>query len=711
MSRPRAEESCSSDQRAMSTTDTRVGPACLILDLDHNLATTFGEGRAVPVLSENSTDVSHKHFFPLRAKNSELRPLPPLNSASKAMGSLLNAVSALWRPDAARRQQQKTASSYETDIPIWSPSTASMASPSLPHSAAGQGSYAPSGAIPGSPVMRAPSHPSSSHSAYTQTYPPLKHTCARLRSALHATVPETLDTLNYPITIPAYNALQTSLRCTLPQDVKDYLLAMDGQDIYSANGSNLGALWGQLWLMSSEEIIAEWQLLRRMEDRQAKGLQVVDDPFAEYAAAAVPLSPESCPPGWVRRQYSHPAWIPLARDDSGNYIGIDLDPPPPPSFGDGRNSQLNSSQTSISSRSSVASQQQQQADQPLFTPCSGQVIAFGRDIEGKVVLNPGWASQGAGGWARFLASAVDDLEAGEFASLGVIHSSAARPSLEQSSYGKRGGGTAEELESGGGSGLGPSASSSGPSGSDEEDQSDGIGELGYFEQHEVDNDYDSDDQLKNSKGVAGFKKYRATSRGARHWKLEPRYRGLTFVEALAERSKDRWRQMGYAPRKPRSKRWSGSQPRTSQDQLSVSSRNSRPSGLGVQLEEAESPEVEQKPTIETSAPADESSESSSAAAGAAQEPQPPASPSLIFSPASPSRKDTAEMPPEEATPRAPAVERQQPLPRHRSLPPPASIDIPTADDLLADDDAAGAQSPFSPGAPLASPSHISVNMG
>lgn len=621
------------------------------------------------------------------------------------MASLLNAVSALWRPDARRQQASAPLSpTYEPDIPIWSPSTTSVASPSLPLSA-GQGSYAPSGAVPGSPVLRAPSHPSSSHSAYTQNYPPLKHTCSRLRSALHATVPETLDTLNYPITIPAYNALQTSLRCTLPQDIKDYLLCMDGQDIYSAHGSNLGALWGQLWLMSSEEIIAEWQLLRRMEDRQARGLQVVDDPFAEYAAP-MHQSPESCPPGWVRRQYSHPAWIPLARDDSGNYIGLDMDPPS--STGDGRNSQLNSSQTSVSSRSSLTSNQDQQPQTPL-SACSGQVIAFGRDIEGKVVLYPGWSSQGVGGWARFLASAVDDLESGEFASLGVVHSGPRR-SLEHSYSKNTSSSAAGELEQGGAE---ASTSASWSAYESEEDQSDGIGELGYFEQHEVDNESDSDDQLKSTKGVAGFKKYRATRRGARHWKLEPRYRGLTFVEALAERAKARWRHLGYAPQKSRSSaRSSGSHARLSQDQLSVSSRNSKPSGLGVQLEEAESPEQQQKSSSDLASTPARSSQTKQTDESARSSQDHPSSPSLVLSPASPSQKDTADLPAEEGTPRAPAAERSQSQQQRARAaqppppPPPASIGIPTADDLLADDDELEASPDMG-----ASPSHVTVNMG
>lgn len=616
------------------------------------------------------------------------------------MAGILSAVSSLWRQDSSRGKNGRM-SSLDHDYVTWSPTTPTMSSPFSPNLSQNGYPASSSSVMPTSPIMNPASHPSSSHSSYSQTYPPLKHTVTRLTSALHATVPETLDTVNYPITIAAFNALQTSLRCTLPQDVKDYLLCMDGQDVYSANGPNLGALWGQLWLMSSEEILAEWQLLRRMEERQAKGLKIVDDPFAEFAGP-MQGAPESCPPGWVRRRFSYPAWIPLARDDSGNYIGIDLDPPLNPET---RHDQLNSSQASISSRSSTNSTSQQQTQQTPM-PCSGQIIAFGRDIEGKVVLYPGFATQGAGGWARFLAACVDDMEAGEFATLGASNLSMRRS--QDQSYSNSVTNRVDDPERANVSTADTSVSSTSFSWSEEDDQSDGIGELGYFEQHEIGQDSDSDDQLKSSRGVSGYKKFRASKRGARIWKLQSQYRGMGFVEALAARAKQRWAQLGMVPQTSRrsSVRTSSSQPRSSSEiaaqpiglAQSEARKTSQAPGLGVQLEQAEGPDdghVEVPLGQDTTSPLPSGSTRSSS--------DHPTSPNLVFSPASPKGDSIPLSSADESTLRQ-SQAGQMPTPhRRRAAPPPASISIPTADDLLGGDTE---DSPFTE-----SPQHTTVNMG
>lgn len=152
----------------------------------------------------------------------------------------------------------------------------------------------------------------------------------------------------------------------------------------------------------------------------------------------------SFPPGWVRRKYTHPGWLPLLTDRCGNYIGVDLDPPSP---------------------ASAQGQGQKSYGQ------AGQVIAFGREIDEKVVLFPG---DGSGGWARFLAAFVEDLERGEFARLGErpVSSSASLNGRERQS---------DEESLGGGEGEGGGSDESGGSGEGENWNEDGLGERGYFE--------------------------------------------------------------------------------------------------------------------------------------------------------------------------------------------------------------------------------------
>lgn len=72
---------------------------------------------------------------------------------------------------------------------------------------------------------------------------------------------------------------------------------------------------------------------------------------------------DSQPPNATQKAYSHPAWIPLARDWGGNYLATDLAPGP--------------------------------------TGTWGQIIIFGRDYDCKFVV--------ARSWAALLAMVADDL--------------------------------------------------------------------------------------------------------------------------------------------------------------------------------------------------------------------------------------------------------------------------------------------------------------
>jgi hypothetical protein len=95
------------------------------------------------------------------------------------------------------------------------------------------------------------------------------------------------------------------------------------------------------------------------------------DPMAGTNPAVL-ATMASVPPGWIKCVYACRGWLPLLSDRTGNYVGVDLDPGPGGSW--------------------------------------GQVIVFGRDFDRKCVL---WRGEGEGGWGKWFASVVDELESGE----------------------------------------------------------------------------------------------------------------------------------------------------------------------------------------------------------------------------------------------------------------------------------------------------------
>jgi cell wall assembly regulator SMI1 len=175
----------------------------------------------------------------------------------------------------------------------------------------------------------------------------------------------------------------------------------DGQE---RGGRPTGILFG-VALLDCEEIVEEWQLWKTVAQAYVQDTASVVPPTraANPEAPVSPLSPASpmtpatpsssstaaVPPRATRRQsklfgstqrfansrppdtiqpvYAHPAWIPLAKDFSGNNIAVDLSPGPRGTW--------------------------------------GQIILFGRDCDTKYVI--------ARSWASFLAAVADDFEAGE----------------------------------------------------------------------------------------------------------------------------------------------------------------------------------------------------------------------------------------------------------------------------------------------------------
>lgn len=146
----------------------------------------------------------------------------------------------------------------------------------------------------------------------------------------------------------------------LPQAVRESYLCVDGQEPESSTGCSEGLFFGMV-LLPLEEVLDEWRFWREVDDDPNSG-----------GHTQLRQVMQSIPPNWIRREYSQRGWIPLISDKAGNYVGVDLNP------GEG---------------GSV-----------------GQVIVFGRDFDTKVVL---WRGEGEAGWARWLASFVDDLESGD----------------------------------------------------------------------------------------------------------------------------------------------------------------------------------------------------------------------------------------------------------------------------------------------------------
>ncbi|GAA6025575.1 hypothetical protein JCM11491_005996 [Sporobolomyces phaffii] len=393
------------------------------------------------------------------------------------------------------------------------------------------------------------SRPSFAATTAAARYPPLGATFANLTALLDAQSPTLLDSLAPPLSPsdPALASLRAALSpYQLPAAVLDAYLEHDGQDSLSfaaASGrgggggsgggggaieGGVGLVWG-LWWMPLERVEEEWHFWRKLERAGGKAGLAGRDPFSasvggaessagrnqghDDAAATTDGQQQqeeeeeeegmtSFPPGWVKRKYSHPGWLPLLTDRCGNYIGVDLDPPSPAQAHD---------------------QGQKSYGQ------AGQVIAFGREIDEKVVLFPG---DGSGGWARFLAAFVEDVERGDFARLGE------RPSSSSSS--SNGARERQSDEESLNERDGSDGSGEGEAWNDE----DGLGERGYFE-------------TAGTYGEGVLDGVNGDSRSSDTWILRSQFRRLAseteggVIGLLAERSRRKWRSLGIGSAQPR----------------------------------------------------------------------------------------------------------------------------------------------------------------
>ncbi|KAF8061624.1 hypothetical protein FPV67DRAFT_1509680 [Lyophyllum atratum] len=212
-----------------------------------------------------------------------------------------------------------------------------------------------------------PTHHDPHHSILSPkfSHPSLSSTWNRLRTWLSREYPELGDTLNYGILPQELAQIEMQFGFALPPAIRESYLCVDGQEAESAAGCSEGLFFG-LKLLPLEDVLQEWKFWREVDEDPATG-----------ANPRLREVMQSIPPGWVRKEYSQRGWIPLIADKVGNYVGVDLNP-----------------------------------DEGGAV---GQVIVFGRDFDTKVVL---WRGDGPAGWAKFLASFVEELESGEGIELG-----------------------------------------------------------------------------------------------------------------------------------------------------------------------------------------------------------------------------------------------------------------------------------------------------
>lgn len=216
--------------------------------------------------------------------------------------------------------------------------------------------------------------------------PPVNHSWGKIEHWLEENYEELFENLCEGATVNDVNELEHELDCTLPQEVRESIQFHDGQE---RGGMPTGVLFGCM-LMDCEEILQEWQQWRTVNEayfsNNPNDYEIPKAPLKAFAGSSsnVPMAQSSSSQnvGWrsdmlekqdsqptnaVQKAYSHPAWIPLARDWGGNNIAVDLAPGP--------------------------------------TGKWGQIILMGRDYDCKYVISRSWSA--------FLATVADDLTSGK----------------------------------------------------------------------------------------------------------------------------------------------------------------------------------------------------------------------------------------------------------------------------------------------------------
>ena len=214
--------------------------------------------------------------------------------------------------------------------------------------------------------------------------PPVAHSWKRIERWVRDNYAELHENLCEGATGNDVNELEHQLDCTLPIEVRESLMVHDGQE---HGGRPTGIFFGCM-LLDCEEIYDEWcnwravneQFLAQRQEMRPPAIPIKAFASSSSSSSVVPTlertntgssiwreelqdKQQSQPPNAVQRVYTHPAWIPLARDWGGNLIAVDLAPGPMGKW--------------------------------------GQIILCGRDYDTKFVI--------ARSWAIFLANVADDF--------------------------------------------------------------------------------------------------------------------------------------------------------------------------------------------------------------------------------------------------------------------------------------------------------------
>lgn len=209
--------------------------------------------------------------------------------------------------------------------------------------------------------------------------PPVAHSWKRIDQWVENNYEELYDQLAEGCTQNDVNELEHELDCSLPLEVRESLQIHDGQE---RGGMPTGIIFGCM-LLDCEEIVQEWKNWKVVNEEYLSNPikprnQLVNRPLGGAPSSSRAAAQGSAHPGWrqellerqtsqpsrtVQKAYTHPGWIPLARDWGGNNIAVDLAPGPLGKW--------------------------------------GQIIIFGRDYDCKYVI--------ARSWAAFLAMVADDI--------------------------------------------------------------------------------------------------------------------------------------------------------------------------------------------------------------------------------------------------------------------------------------------------------------